>query len=53
MYYYAGHLGGWFTSDYELSYEETYCEVCGDGDCLIGYYETEEEFLKDWNNYWA
>ena len=53
MFYYSNHLGGWYDSDYELTYEETYCETCGDGDCFIGYFKTEEEFLEYWNQYWA
>lgn len=42
MYIYEDHLGGLYTSDYMLSYEETYCEQCGDSDWLIGYAETKE-----------
>jgi hypothetical protein len=45
MWYYAGHLGGMYSSDYELSDEETYCETCGDGDVLVGYFDTMEEAL--------
>ena len=32
MYIYESHMGSLFTSDYELSYEERYCEQCGDSD---------------------
>lgn len=50
MYIYESHMGGLFVSDEVLSYEQTYCEICGDSDFLIGYAETREEawnLLKD------
>ena len=43
MYIYQSHMGGLYTSDDELDYEQTYCETCGDSDWLIGYAETREE----------
>lgn len=43
MYIYESHMGGLFVSDEVLSYEQTYCETCGDSDYLIGYAETREE----------
>ena len=43
MYVYENHMGGLFTSDRELSYEECYCETCGDSDWLIGEADTREE----------
>lgn len=43
MYIYESHMGGLYTSDYPLDYEQTYCETCGDSDWLIGYAETREE----------
>ena len=43
MYKYEGHLGGLYTSDDVLDYEDLYCEECGDSDWLIGYAETREE----------
>ena len=46
MYIYENHLGGLFTSDRELSYEECYCETCGDSDWLIGEADTGEEVLE-------
>ena len=30
MYIYQSHMGGLYTSDDELDYEQTYCETCGD-----------------------
>lgn len=53
MYIYQSHMGGLYTSDDELDYEQTYCETCGDSDWLIGYTETREEawdLLKDDTN---
>lgn len=53
MYIYESHMGGLFVSDEVLSYEQTYCETCGDSDYLIGYAETREEaweLLKDDTN---
>ena len=50
MYIYEGHMGGIYTSDEPLDYEDLYCEECGDSDWLIGYAETREEawnLLKD------
>lgn len=46
MYIYESHMGGLFVSDEVLSYEQTYCETCGDSDYLIGYAETREEALE-------
>lgn len=46
MYIYENHMGGLFTSDQELSYEECYCETCGDSDWLIGEADTREEALE-------
>ena len=43
MYIYESHMGGLYTSDYPLDYEQTYCETCGDSDFLLGYAETREE----------
>lgn len=43
MYIYENHMGGLFASDRELSYEECYCETCGDSDWLIGEADTREE----------
>ena len=51
MYIYEGHMGGLYTSDEPLDYEDLYCEECGDSDWLIRYAETKEEawnlLLKD------
>ena len=34
MYIYEDHMGGLYATDEVLSYEETYCETCGDSDTL-------------------
>ena len=50
MYIYESHMGGLYTSDRVLEYEEIYCEQCGDTDWLIGYAESKEDawnLLKD------
>lgn len=36
MYFYESHMGGIYATDKELSYEEIYCEGCGDSDWPIG-----------------
>lgn len=46
MYIYEGHMGGLYTSDEPLDYEDLYCDQCGDSDWLIGYAETKEEAWK-------
>lgn len=43
MYIYASHMGGLFASSNELSYEQLYCEECGDSDSLIGEADSAEE----------
>ncbi len=53
MYIYQSHMGGLFVTDEELDFDQTYCEICGDFDFLIGYAETREEaweLLKDDTN---
>lgn len=50
MYIYEGHMGGLYTSDEPLDYEDLYCEECGDSDWLVGYATTREDawnLLKD------
>lgn len=43
MYIYESHMGGLSVSNEILDYEQTYCEICGDSDWLIGYAENREE----------
>ena len=50
MFIYEGHKGGLFVTEEPLSYEECYCETCGDSDWMIGEADTREEawnLLKD------
>lgn len=50
MYIYENHMGGLYATDEVLSYEETYCETCGDSDTLIGSADSADEawaLLKD------
>lgn len=46
VYVYESHLGGLYTSDDYIPYDELYCEQCGDSDYEIGQFDTFEEFLK-------
>lgn len=43
MYIYEDHMGGLYTSDRQLDYEERYCEQCRDSDWLIGCAYTRQE----------
>lgn len=43
MYIYESHMGGVYTTDEMLDYEDTYCESCGDSDWCLGYAETKED----------
>ena len=46
VYVYESHLGGLYTSDDCIPYDELYCEQCGDSDYEIGSFDTFEEFLR-------
>lgn len=51
MYIYESHMGGLYTSEDVL--EDTYCEVCGDTDFILGRAGSREEawdLLKDDTN---
>lgn len=43
MYIYESHMGGLFARSDEMSFEERYCETCGDSDSLIGEANSAEE----------
>lgn len=43
-YLYENHMGGLYTSDEYMDYEELYCETCGDSDFLLGTFELVSEF---------
>lgn len=50
MYIYQGHLGSLYATEYELDYDELYCEQCGDSDWLIGEADVAKQawsLLKD------
>ena len=49
-YLYRGHMGSLFATDELLSFEERYCEQCGDSDDYIGYAKNMQEawdLIKD------
>lgn len=46
-YVYENHLGGFYTTDEELSYDDLYCDECGDSDGIIGKIDTEEISIED------
>lgn len=46
MWLYEGHMGELFLSDEPLSYDECYCEVCGDSDWELGSVEIAEDVLR-------
>ena len=43
MYIYESHLGGLYTSDEQIPYEDLYCEECGDSDMELGEAESISE----------
>jgi len=50
-YFYRNHLNGnIYSRDYELEYDELYCETCGDSDDYLGYFETEAEAYEYLND---
>lgn len=46
LYLYQGHMNGLYLSDYQLDWDDLYCETCGDTDWEIGYFESAIEILK-------
>lgn len=46
VYVYESHLGGLYTSDDHIPFDELYCEQCGDSDRCLGWYDTFKEFLE-------
>lgn len=47
MYFYESHLGGIYTSNKKYSYDDLYCDECGDSDWYIGEYDSWEDYIKD------
>lgn len=43
MYLYESHLGGIYTTGCELSFDDLYCEECGDSDWPLGEAESAAE----------
>lgn len=44
MYIYESHLGqGFYTSDWEIPWDERHCEICGDSDWPMGEASTRAE----------
>lgn len=51
-YYYVDHLyGNLYSSSSKLSYDDLYCEECGDSDTYLGAFETEEEARLAYEKY--
>ena len=47
MYIYEDHLNGnLYSTTYELSWKDLYCETCDDTDVFIGEYDSWEDFIK-------
>ena len=46
MYIYEGHMGGFYSSEEELDYDELYCESCGDSDTPLGWFDTKDELRE-------
>ena len=45
IYIYESHMGGLYAGDYELSYEQRYCEICNDSDGFLGHANDEKELF--------
>ena len=45
MYLYESHLGSLYLTDYEKSFEDLYCEQCGDYDRLVGEFNSAIDAL--------
>jgi len=44
MHYYVSHLTGtMFSTPNLLTYDQRYCDTCGDTDSYLGFFNTEEE----------
>lgn len=45
MEVYESHLGGIYFTDEVCSFDDLYCEVCGDSDLHLGHADTWEEVI--------
>lgn len=43
IYVYESHMGGLYAGDYELSYEQRYCDLCDETDGFLGRANDEKE----------
>lgn len=43
IYVYENHMGGLYAGDYELSYEQRYCDLCDETDGFLGHASDEKE----------
>ena len=43
LHVYESHMGGYFTTEEELTTEQEYCDQCGDNDWYLGAVDTQEE----------
>lgn len=50
MYIYESHLGGLYSSEFPLDYENLHCDQCGDCDWEYGPYDSPVEFIKDFSD---
>lgn len=58
IYVYESHMGGLYAGDYELSYEQIYCDICDETDGFLGHASDEKElsdllkvFAEDYYDY--
>lgn len=58
IYVYESHMGGLYAGDYELSYEQRYCDLCDETDGFVGRASDEKElsdllkvFAEDYYDY--
>lgn len=43
MYIYESHLGGFYSSEFQLDYDRLYCDSCGDSDILVGEFDSNSK----------
>ena len=44
-YLYESHMGGLYLSEYQLDWDDLYCETCGDSDIELGYIENYDDVI--------
>ena len=45
MYLYESHLGGLYLAEEQFSFDDLYCDVCGDSDLCLGSVETFNDIM--------